>query len=230
MGKKKKNGRAGRKETAARNERREQQMAKSGGKNQDNTQEKKDEAVITRQSEQLSMYTATAMLEALVAAASVMLAMVVWASLVYYLLEAVLGKVYGEENLTMTEILYFEGAIQDKAEMLMLIAAILLVAVTVMAIIIVVRAINASKKPLLVIYILSFICSVAALVLFICSGNGIVHELDTNEYLRTLTRTPCFNVYVGCFVALIVNVVGTLVNIIAGATGLGKWKKNGRTY
>lgn len=230
MGKKKANSRAKRK-AAAQKAAVQQKNVTSGTikETEEKTEKKMDEK--PEQSEQLSVYTVTAMLEVLIAAATTVLAMIIWAKPAYYLLEALLIKQYDKSSIDILDYFYFvDTDVLKYAEAFMLAADILLALATILAVIVVVRAIDSSKKPYIWMNVVGFIFSCAALVLFICSGYRIMQEINGHEYLSTLEQEPSFTIYVGCFVVMIVNIVGALVNIFASMTGLKKWKKQGTTY
>ncbi len=239
MGKKKANSRAKRK-AAAEKAAVQQKNAASGTvkktekEAEKKTGEKKTEGKAeekTEQSEQLSVYTVTAMLEVLIAAATTVLAMVIWAKPAYYLLEALFVKQYDKASLDILDYFYFvDTDVLKYAEAFMLAANILLALATILAVIVVVRAIDSSKKPYIWMNVVGFVFSCAALVLFICSGYRIMQEINGHEYLSTLEQDPSFTIYVGCFVVMIVNIVGALANIFASMTGLKKWKKQGTAY
>lgn len=230
MGKKKANSRAKRK-AAAQKAAVQQKNVTSGTikETEEKTEKKMDEK--PEQSEQLSVYTVTAMLEVLIAAATTVLAMIIWAKPAYYLLEALLIKQYDKSSIDILDYFYFvDTDVLKYAEAFMLAADILLALATILAVIVVVRAIDSSKKPYIWMNVVGFIFSCAALVLFICSGYRIMQEINGHEYLSTLEQDPSFTIYAGCFVVMIVNIVGALVNIFASMTGLKKWKKQGTTY
>lgn len=230
MGKKKANSRAKRK-AAAQKAAVQQKNVTSGTikETEEKTEKKMDEK--PEQSEQLSVYTVTAMLEVLIAAATTVLAMIIWAKPAYYLLEALLIKNYDKSGIDILDYFYFvDTDVLKYAEAFMLAANILLALATILAVIVVVRAIDSSKKPYIWMNVVGFIFSCAALVLFICSGYRIMQEINGHEYLSTLEQEPSFTIYAGCFVVMIVNIVGALVNIFASMTGLKKWKKQGTTY
>lgn len=239
MGKKKANSRAKRK-AAAEKEAAKQKKADAGLVNEteketgEKTGKKTNEKLAgekTEQSEQLSVYTVTAMLEALLAAATTVLAMVVWAKPAYYLMEALFLKPYDKESIEILDYFYFvDTPILKQAEEFMLVADILLALGTISAVVIVIRAIDSSKKPYIWLNIAGFVFSVAGLVFFIISGSQILQEINGHEYLSTLPQETSFNIYVGCFVASIVNVVGSLINIFASMSGLKKWKEQGTAY
>ena len=173
----------------------------------------------------------TAMLEVLIAAATTVLAMIIWAKPSYYLMEALFVKQYDKSSIDILDYFYFvDTDVLKYAEAFMLAADILLALATVLAVIVVVRAIDASKKPYIWMNIAGFVFSCGALVLFICSGYRIMQEINGHEYLSTLEQNPSFTVYAACFVVMIVNIVGALVNIFASMAGLKKWKKQGTTY
>lgn len=184
-----------------------------------------------KQSENLSLYTGVAMLEALIAAAAAVFAMVIWAKPAYYLLDALFSKDYGTANIEVLNVFYFEDMeVLKHAETFMLIASVLLAVAALGAIVAVVRAIDAKKKPIVLINVIGFILSAAAVVMFILSGCRIMDEINTHEYLSTLGQNPYFNIYAWCFCVLIVNAAGALINIVAGLSGLKKWKKSGTAY
>lgn len=234
MGKKKANSRAKRKAAAQKADVQQKKAASGMVKEAEKESEKKTEENTgekAEQSEQLSVYTVTAMLEVLIAAATTVLAMIIWAKPAYYLMEALFVKQYDKSSIDILDYFYFADTdVLKYAEAFMLAADILLALATVLAVIVVVRAIDASKKPYIWMNIAGFVFSCAALVLFICSGYRIMQEINGHEYLGTLEQNPSFTVYAACFVVMIVNIVGALVNIFASMTGLKKWKKQGTTY
>ncbi len=230
MGKKKANSRAKRKAAAAKAAVQQKNAASVAAKETEQEAEKKEEEK-TEQSEQLSVYTVAAMLEVLIAAATTVLAMVIWAKPAYYLLEALFVKQYDKASLDILDYFYFvDTDVLKYAEAFMLAANILLALATVLAVIVVIRAIDSSKKPYIWMNVAGFVFSCAALVVFICSGYRIMQEINGHEYLSTLEQDPSFTIYAGCFVVMIVNIVGALVNIFASMTGLKRWKKQGTAY
>lgn len=234
MSKKKKNSKAKRKEEAAKaanrkNEGVNDSVAKPGGNKQ--KQDAGKNADEQTPSENLSLYTGMAMLEALIAAAAAVLAMVIWAKPAYYLLDALFSKGYGASGVEVLNVFYFEDMeVLKQAETFMLIASVILAIAAIGAIVAVIRAVDASKKPIVLINIIGFVLSAVAIVMFILSGCRIMNEINTHEYLSTLGQDSYFNIYACCFVALIVNAAGGLINIFAGLSGLKKWKNDGRAY
>lgn len=234
MSQKKKNSKAKRKAQAARGaaqRSRELDSEKKVSVEDKQRQDVEKNADVQKSGENLSLYTGVAMLEALVAAAAAVFAMVIWAKPAYYLLDALFNKGYGASNIEVLNVFYFEEMeVLAHAETFMLIASILLAIVAIGAIVAVVRAMDASRKPIVIINAIGFVLSAVALVMFILSGCQIMDEINTHEYLCTLEKDPYFNIYACCFAVLIINIAGALMNVFAGLSGLKKWKRDGNAY
>ncbi len=190
------------------------------------------------QSEKLSMYTGVSMVQVLVAAASAVLGMLVWARPVFYILQMLFNTGYGryDETFQMNtiefmDIMYFdETDTKKRVEMLTLIGALLLVCCAITQLIIVVRSINPKLKPWIVCNIIGVVTAVAAVVLFVAAYIDVNNFISISDILAAMEKKPYFNLYIGCCVAMGVNIIGVVVNTFASVKGLKQWKKNGRAY
>lgn len=190
------------------------------------------------QSEKLSMYTGVSMVQVLVAAASAVLGMLVWARPVFYILQMLFNTGYGryDETFQMNtiefmDIMYFdETDTKKRVEMLTLIGALLLVCCAITQLIIVVRSINPKLKPWIVCNIIGVVTAVAAVVLFVAAYIDVNIFISSSDILAAMEKKPYFNLYIGCCVAMGVNIIGVVVNTFASVKGLKQWKKNGRAY
>lgn len=190
------------------------------------------------QSEKLSMYTGVSMVQVLVAAASAVLGMLVWARPVFYILQMLFNTGYGryDETFQMNtiefmDIMYFdETDTKKRVEMLTLIGALLLVCCAITQLIIVVRSINPKLKPWIVCNIIGVVTAVAAVVLFVAAYIDVNNFISSSDILAAMEKKPYFNLYIGCWVAMGVNIIGVVVNTFASVKGLKQWKKNGRAY
>lgn len=190
------------------------------------------------QSEKLSMYTGVSMVQVLVAAASAVLGMLVWARPVFYILQMLFNTGYGryDETFQMNtiefmDIMYFdETDTKKRVEMLTLIGALLLVCCAITQLIIVVRSINPKLKPWIVCNIIGVVTAVAAVILFAAAYIDVNNFISSSDILAAMEKKPYFNLYIGCCVAMGVNIIGVVVNTFASVKGLKQWKKNGRAY
>ena len=190
------------------------------------------------QSEKLSMYTGVSMVQVLVAAASAVLGMLVWARPVFYILQMLFNTGYGryDETFQMNtiefmDIMYFdETDTKKRVEVLTLIGALLLVCCAITQLIIVVRSINPKLKPWIVCNIIGVVTAVAAVVLFVAAYIDVNNFISISDILAAMEKKPYFNLYIGCCVAMGVNIIGVVVNTFASVKGLKQWKKNGRAY
>lgn len=190
------------------------------------------------QSEKLSMYTGVSMVQVLVAAASAVLGMLVWARPVFYILQMLFNTGYGryDETFQMNtiefmDIMYFdETDTKKRVEILTLIGALLLVCCAITQLIIVVRSINPKLKPWIVCNIIGVVTAVAAVVLFVAAYIDVNNFISSSDILAAMEKKPYFNLYIGCCVAMGVNIIGVVVNTFASVKGLKQWKKNGRAY
>ena len=190
------------------------------------------------QSEKLSMYTGVSMVQVLVAAASAVLGMLVWARPVFYILQMLFNTGYGryDETFQMNtiefmDIMYFdETDTKKRVEMLTLIGALLLVCCAITQLIIVVRSINPKLKPWIVCNIIGVVTAVAAVILFVAAYIDVNNFISSSDILAAMEKKPYFNLYIGCRVAMGVNIIGVVVNTFASVKGLKQWKKNGRAY
>lgn len=190
------------------------------------------------QSEKLSMYTGVSMVQVLVAAASAVLGMLVWARPVFYILQMLFNTGYGryDETFQMNtiefmDIMYFdETDTKKRVEMLTLIGALLLVCCAITQLIIVVRSINPKLKPWIVCNIIGVVTAVAAVILFVAAYIDVNNFISSSDILAAMEKKPYFNLYIGCCVAMGVNIIGVVVNTFASVKGLKQWKKNGRAY
>lgn len=190
------------------------------------------------QSEKLSMYTGVSMVQVLVAAASAVLGMLVWARPVFYILQMLFNTGYGryDETFQMNtiefmDIMYFdETDTKKRVEMLTLIGALLLVCCAITQLIIVVRSINPKLKPWIVCNIIGVVTAVAAVVLFVAAYIDVNNFISSSDILAAMEKKPYFNLYIGCCLAMGVNIIGVVVNTFASVKGLKQWKKNGRAY
>lgn len=200
--------------------------------------EKKSQADNQSSSEQLSFYTGASMIQVLVSAATAIIAMLIWAKPVFYILDTIFSKQYGEynemfqmDNVEVAEIIYFEGTSTEKiVEILVLIGALLLVVGALSQLVIVVRAVNPKMKPWLACNIIGIVTAVAGVCLYAVACFEVMVFIDSNLVLAEMTKEPYFNLYVGCYIAMAVNIIGAVVNTFASVSGLKKWKKNGVTY
>ncbi len=190
------------------------------------------------QSDKLSMYTGVSMVQVLVAAASAVLGMLVWARPVFYILQMLFNTGYGryDETFQMNtiefmDIMYFdETDTKKRVEMLTLIGALLLVCCAITQLIIVVRSINPKLKPWIVCNIIGVVTAVAAVILFVAAYIDVNNFISSSDILAAMEKKPYFNLYIGCCVAMGVNIIGVVVNTFASVKGLKQWKKNGRAY
>ena len=190
------------------------------------------------QSEKLSMYTGVSMVQVLVAAASAVLGMLVWARPVFYILQMLFNTGYGryDETFQMNtiefmDIMYFdETDTKKRVEMLTLIGALLLACCAITQLIIVVRSINPKLKPWIVCNIIGVVTAVAAVILFVAAYIDVNNFISSSDILAAMEKKPYFNLYIGCCVAMGVNIIGVVVNTFASVKGLKQWKKNGRAY
>lgn len=190
------------------------------------------------QSEKLSMYTGVSMVQVLVAATSAVLGMLVWARPVFYILQMLFNTGYGryDETFQMNtiefmDIMYFdETDTKKRVEVLTLIGALLLVCCAITQLIIVVRSINPKLKPWIVCNIIGVVTAVAAVVLFVVAYIDVNNFISISDILAAMEKKPYFNLYIGCCVAMGVNIIGVVVNTFASVKGLKQWKKNGRAY
>lgn len=190
------------------------------------------------QSEKLSMYTGVSMVQVLVAAASAVLGMLVWARPVFYILQMLFNTGYGryDETFQMNtiefmDIMYFdETDTKKRVEMLTLIGALLLVCCAITQLIIVVRSINPKLKPWIVCNIIGVVTAVAAVILFVAAYIDVNNFISSSDILAAMEKKPYFNLYIGCCVAMGVNIIGVVVNTFASVKGLKQWKKNGKAY
>ena len=190
------------------------------------------------QSEKLSMYTGVSMVQVLVAAASAVLGMLVWARPVFYTLQTLFNTGYGryDETFQMNtiefmDIMYFDETDTKKSvEMITLIGALLLVCCAITQLIIVVRSINPKLKPWIVCNIIGVVTAVAAVILFVAAYIDVNNFISSSDILAAMEKKPYFNLYIGCCVAMGVNIIGVVVNTFASVKGLKQWKKNGRAY
>lgn len=190
------------------------------------------------QSEKLSMYTGVSMVQVLVAATSAVLGMLVWARPVFYILQMLFNTGYGryDETFQMNtiefmDIMYFdETDTKKRVEMLTLIGALLLVCCAITQLIIVVRSINPKLKPWIVCNIIGVVTAVAAVILFVAAYIDVNNFISSSDILAAMEKKPYFNLYIGCCVAMGVNIIGVVVNTFASVKGLKQWKKNGRAY
>lgn len=190
------------------------------------------------QSEKLSMYTGVSMVQVLVAAASAVLGMLVWARPVFYILQMLFNTGYGryDETFQMNtiefmDIMYFdETDTKKRVEMLTLIGALLLVCCAITQLIVVVRSINPKLKPWIVCNIIGVVTAVVAVILFVAAYIDVNNFISSSDILAAMEKKPYFNLYIGCWVAMGVNIIGVVVNTFASVKGLKQWKKNGRAY
>lgn len=190
------------------------------------------------QPEKLSMYTGVSMVQVLVAAAAAVLGMLVWARPVFYILQMLFNTGYGryDETFQMNtiefmDIMYFdETDTKNRVEVLTLIGALLLVCCAITQLIIVVRSINPKLKPWIVCNIIGVVTAVAAVILFVAAYIDVNNFISTSDILSQMEKKPYFNLYVGCYVAMGVNIIGVVVNTLASVKGLKQWKKNGKAY
>lgn len=190
------------------------------------------------QPEKLSMYTGVSMVQVLVAAAAAVLGMLVWARPVFYILQMLFNTGYGryDETFQMNtiefmDIMYFdETDTKNRVEVLTLIGALLLVCCAITQLIIVVRSINPKLKPWIVCNIIGVVTAVAAVVLFVAAYIDVNNFISSSDILSQMEKKPYFNLYVGCYVAMGVNIIGVVVNTLASVKGLKQWKKNGKAY
>lgn len=189
-------------------------------------------------SEQLSFYTGASMIQVLVSAATAIIAMLIWSRPVFYILDTIFSKQYGDynemfqmNNVEVAEIIYFEGTSTEKiVEILVLIGAVLMVVGALSQLIIVVRAVNPKMKPWIACNIIGIVTGIAGVVLYAVACFEVMVFIDSNLVLAEMTKEPYFNLYVGCYIAMAVNIIGAVVNTFASVSGLKKWKKNGTAY
>lgn len=190
------------------------------------------------QPEKLSMYTGVSMVQVLVAAAAAVLGMLVWARPVFYILQMLFNTGYGryDETFQMNtiefmDIMYFdETDTKNRVEVLTLIGALLLVCCAITQLIIVVWSINPKLKPWIVCNIIGVVTAVAAVILFVAAYIDVNNFISSSDILSQMEKKPYFNLYVGCYVAMGVNIIGVVVNTLASVKGLKQWKKNGKAY
>lgn len=212
-------------------------------KSTDNTIKDEDKNTdMAAKTESLSFYTGMSMIQVLISVATAVLGMFIWSRPVYYIIDTLYNRGYYEyydfyetDSLDLFVQYYFDLKdnglkVEKLVGLLTLIGAILLVVGALSQLAILIRAMSPVVKPLIVFNITGLVAALAAPILYFIAFLNVINYIDAHEYLSTLDKSPYFNLYIGCYAAMAVNIIGTIVNVVASVKGLKKWKKDGAAY
>ncbi len=173
----------------------------------------------------LTMYTIVSMLVTLISAGVTIVAMVIYAKPVIYVIEVTVGKTFNTYSHEALEQLMYENDPDLAIYGLYLAVALLVVASAVVTLIGMIKATNEYNKPNVILTIVGLVCAAAALVVYFYADDY------TKDAIRAygFPEVPMFNIYSVYMPLLITNVAAMACNILATASGLSRWKKTGKT-
>lgn len=180
----------------------------------------------------MTFYTGTTMLAVLIAAVSSMLSFIYVGKPSFYIIKSYFGGVYDDEQCDYVKDFVFVNSEQNKIKALSIATAVLLLIATVLTIFVVIKSVDALKKPDLLVSVFAFVASFAALVVDISSRISASKTVD--EYINgvngQVAKDRILSMSDYAFFALIASVICLFLMVIGVATGKAKWEKTGRTY
>lgn len=180
----------------------------------------------------MTFYTGTTMLAVLIAAVSSMLSFIYMGKPAFYIIKSYFGGAYNDEQCDYVKDFVFVNSEQDKIKALSIATAVLLLIATVLTILVVIKSVDALKKPALLVSVLAFVSSFVALIVDISSRISVSKTID--EYINgtngQVAKDRILSMSDYAFFALIASVVCLFLMVIGVATGKAKWEKTGRTY
>lgn len=193
---------------------------------------KKKEEEIAQRNDHLSFYTLFAMLYLITSAGAAILGMVVWTKPSFYILDFFFGKNFYPEDIDLMDELNIKEELPGYVSVFALVTGILFIIATVAAIVIMVRAMDATKRPALLLSILSTVLIIVGVVLFAINTLKIKARIDDTELLINMKdyisyRVNAYIVGAGVFV---VNLIVSIINVVGCMVGTKKHKAEGRAY
>lgn len=174
----------------------------------------------------LTVYTISAMLALMGAAAATVSAMIMMAKPVTYVVDSYYGASFDLYWLDAIQRYVLSEDAQSHITTMFTIIAVLVIVATIFTLIDVVKVLNPKNKPALIMSVLSFCASAAALIIYLYTYGYADERFELSVY----EYDEYFGIYKILFIVLAVNAVLMLINIIGNAIGFSKWKKTRKAY
>ncbi|MGN0436156.1 MAG: hypothetical protein ACI4D8_05985 [Wujia sp.] len=184
------------------------------------------------QDPKLTLYTASAMLAALVASLATVISFILLGNSGFYVTEAYFGGEFESEIIELFVDSLFDTSQSSKIFGLLLAAAILTALSALFTIFITIRAIDPLKKPLMIPGIIASVLSLGAIIMHAVTRGFVADCIDQYEVNFGLEAetSHLFNLFDYCLVGVILNTVILVVMVIGIGVGLLRWEKNGMAY
>lgn len=196
----------------------------------ENKEQKSDKKVVASYEPQpapkLTVYTVSAMLALLGAATATVMSMIMMAKPVSYVVDGYYGEIADLYWLDALQNYVLSEKAQSHITTMFTIIAVLIIVATILTLVDIVKALNPKNKPALLLSIVSFVASVAAVIIYIYTYGYADERFELSVY----EYGEYFGIYKILFIGLVVNAVFMLVNVIGNAVGFSKWKKTRKAY
>jgi len=226
MSKKKTNSRAKRKEQnvnqSSNQTNKQNQINKQNQTTKNNTQSTYNKP----QELKLTAYTTVAMFAVLIATAASALSMIILAKPVHYLIDSRIGGIVDEMTIDSMAMFLKEDELDKFFKRMLIIMAVITIIVALISFVNVIRSMNPSLKPNIILNIIAFALSVVALILYFVAANDMSGELT-----KLLPETSkVFGMFNYLMIGLIANVAILLVNIFTSLIGMSRWERDGKAF
>lgn len=216
------------KKTSMQEVKKEQELkAQAKTKVESQKEAKKSEAVkhVGPEQVKLTMYTLIAMIVAFISAGVTLVAMFVYAKPLIHLQKVTIGKTLNEYSYEAVEQVIMEDNPSFAVYEMYLGVAALVAIGAIFMVVCLIKAVNEYNKPNVIVGVLSVLCAIGALVLFIYVDS----EARAKIAELAIPEMPEFGIYSLYLPLLITNIVALFCNVLSTLICLKRWKKTGRT-